>query len=212
MADLDPTVLPPELADPADIEALNDIARQTGRTTAELIREAIHKAVLAHRVWDEPFFEDSHSLPAETAPAESQNSDITLFVGGTGRAFEAKHTGINIEPETRDLLAAARIARRRDRQAWQAMFTRLLHLEPLDTTLIHQLKRQAAARPSPGLDDFVGLWLDAMQQVRHTLETAVHDEHFPFIVVQPEQLDEDDEELIAALLQTAVPTPKGDTP
>ncbi|WP_053640287.1 MULTISPECIES: hypothetical protein [unclassified Streptomyces] len=76
MADLDPTALPPELADPADIEALNDIARETGTSAAEMIRDAIHKAVLAHRVWDTPFFDNPHiNRPEEQETDQIRSRD-----------------------------------------------------------------------------------------------------------------------------------------
>ncbi|MFE5795553.1 hypothetical protein ACFQ8C_23665 [Streptomyces sp. NPDC056503] len=73
MDNVDLSALPAEIADPADIQALQAIEAQTGRSAVEMIREAIHKATLANRVWgsDDPFFQAPTASPTPSQPASS---------------------------------------------------------------------------------------------------------------------------------------------
>ena len=41
-------------ADPEDLALIKDAARRRGTTEAQIIREGIHLAAMANRVWDEP--------------------------------------------------------------------------------------------------------------------------------------------------------------
>lgn len=41
-------------ADPEDLALIKDAARRRGIPEAEIIREGIHLAAMANRVWDEP--------------------------------------------------------------------------------------------------------------------------------------------------------------
>ncbi len=41
-------------ADPEDLALIKEAARRRGIPEAEIIREGIHLAAMAHRVWDEP--------------------------------------------------------------------------------------------------------------------------------------------------------------
>lgn len=58
-------------ADEDDLASLREAARRLGVPEAVLLREAIHRAAMAVRRWDEPFFtpappdEVEHSRPAE---------------------------------------------------------------------------------------------------------------------------------------------------
>ncbi|RCG30447.1 ribbon-helix-helix protein, CopG family [Sphaerisporangium album] len=42
-------------ADPEDLALIKEAAKQRGVPEAEIIREGIHLAAMANRVWDEPF-------------------------------------------------------------------------------------------------------------------------------------------------------------
>ncbi|RKN06346.1 CopG family transcriptional regulator [Streptomyces radicis] len=43
-------------ADPEDLAIIKEAARRRGVSEAEIIRQGIHLAAMAHRVWDEPLF------------------------------------------------------------------------------------------------------------------------------------------------------------
>lgn len=53
-------------ADQEDLAAIKEAARRRGVSEAEIIREGIHLAAMAHRVWDEPFFSDTVNGPGRT--------------------------------------------------------------------------------------------------------------------------------------------------
>lgn len=56
-------------ADPEDLANIRESARRRGVAAAEIIREGIHMAALANRVWDEPLswptFERSDAAASE---------------------------------------------------------------------------------------------------------------------------------------------------
>jgi hypothetical protein len=58
-------------ADPEDLEIIKEAARRRGISEAEIIREGIHLAAMANRVWDEPLFsrtfEGRGSTPSRSA-------------------------------------------------------------------------------------------------------------------------------------------------
>ncbi|MFJ6452571.1 hypothetical protein ACIQNV_38910 [Streptomyces hydrogenans] len=82
MDNVDLSALPAEIADPADIQALQAIETQTGRSAVEMIREAIHKATLANRVWgsDDPFFQAPTASPTPSQPASSDARSDSFWV------------------------------------------------------------------------------------------------------------------------------------
>ncbi len=43
-------------ADPEDLAIIKEAARRRGVSEAEIIRQGIHLAAMANRVWNEPFF------------------------------------------------------------------------------------------------------------------------------------------------------------
>lgn len=43
-------------ADPEDLAIIKEAAKRRGISEAEIIRQGIHLAALANRVWDEPLF------------------------------------------------------------------------------------------------------------------------------------------------------------
>lgn len=43
-------------ADPEDLAIIKDAAKRQGISEAEIIRQGIHLAAMANRVWDEPLF------------------------------------------------------------------------------------------------------------------------------------------------------------
>jgi hypothetical protein len=43
-------------ADPEDLAIIKEAAKRRGISEAEIIRQGIHLAAMANRVWDEPFF------------------------------------------------------------------------------------------------------------------------------------------------------------
>ncbi|MEU9998155.1 ribbon-helix-helix protein, CopG family [Streptomyces sp. NPDC050848] len=143
MADADPPLLPEEFADPADMAALEEIAARTGRSPAEMIREAIHKAVLANRVWDESFFtvrsEGSHRAGARVGPARdlevaaSLSSESQRELGVEQRAQLLEKLREHLAPVTSpaeqgvlDLLSGRHAG---DPDAWQRVSFRLASLD-----------------------------------------------------------------------------------
>lgn len=208
MPDLDPTTLPPELADPSDIEALNEIAQQTGRSAADMIREAIHQAVLANRAWDTPFFEGS-----------SEAAEPDLRVSGEHGSYEvdAKHTP---QPHARDVLAAIRTAHDQNSDALRnlqiAFQQQNAFVESqealLDTLKPEFLEALSSSLPANlALRPFLTRWQHLSEQLVHQLgsvsDLAVH-----IFVAQPEELTEEDEQRLEALLRGDLPTSEGDAP
>lgn len=54
-------------ADEEDLAILKAAAERRGVAEAELLRDAIHLAAMANRVWDEPFFSATFSRTEEAA-------------------------------------------------------------------------------------------------------------------------------------------------
>jgi hypothetical protein len=56
-------------ADPEDLALIKEAAKRRGISEAEIIRQGIHLAAMANRVWDEPLFsrtfEGSGSTPTK---------------------------------------------------------------------------------------------------------------------------------------------------
>jgi hypothetical protein len=53
-------------AEEGDLAIIKEAAKRRGTSEAELIREAIHRTAMAHRVWDEPFFSRTFHGPGRT--------------------------------------------------------------------------------------------------------------------------------------------------
>ncbi|WP_051941380.1 ribbon-helix-helix domain-containing protein [Phaeacidiphilus oryzae] len=62
-------------ADPEDLEIIKEAARRRGISEAEIIREGIHLAAMANRVWDEPLFSRTFEGRGST-PSRSAVRDI----------------------------------------------------------------------------------------------------------------------------------------
>ncbi|MFH8365453.1 CopG family transcriptional regulator [Streptomyces sp. NPDC018031] len=63
-------------ADPEDLALIKEAAQRRGIPEAEIIREGIHLAAMANRVWDEPFDWPTFEGTGEAASSE----DVTTAV------------------------------------------------------------------------------------------------------------------------------------
>ncbi|WP_370150152.1 CopG family transcriptional regulator [Streptacidiphilus sp. EB129] len=61
-------------ADPEDLAIIKEAARRRGISEAEIIRQGIHLAAMANRVWDEPLFSRTFEGPGRT-PTRSDVRD-----------------------------------------------------------------------------------------------------------------------------------------
>ncbi|MET7933285.1 CopG family transcriptional regulator [Streptomyces sp. NPDC005322] len=50
-------------ADPEDLAIIKEAAKRRGISEAEIIRQGIHLAAMANRVWDEPLFSRTFAGP-----------------------------------------------------------------------------------------------------------------------------------------------------
>ncbi|MEV0740348.1 CopG family transcriptional regulator [Streptomyces sp. NPDC050549] len=55
-------------ADPEDLAIIKEAAARRGVSEAEIIRQGIHLAAMANRVWDEPLFSRAFEGPGRTLP------------------------------------------------------------------------------------------------------------------------------------------------
>ena len=55
-------------ADPEDLAIIKEAAKRRGISEAEIIRQGIHLAAMANRVWDEPLFSRTFEGPGRTLP------------------------------------------------------------------------------------------------------------------------------------------------
>ncbi|MEV0239386.1 ribbon-helix-helix protein, CopG family [Streptomyces sp. NPDC050674] len=53
-------------ADPEDLAIIKEAAKRPGISEAEIIRQGIHLAAMANRVWDEPLFSRTFEGPGRT--------------------------------------------------------------------------------------------------------------------------------------------------
>ncbi|MFD8370513.1 CopG family transcriptional regulator [Streptomyces sp. NPDC059688] len=53
-------------ADPEDLAIIKEAAKRRGISEAEIIRQGIHLAAMANRVWDEPLFSRTFEGPGYT--------------------------------------------------------------------------------------------------------------------------------------------------
>lgn len=61
-------------ADPEDLAIIKEAAKRRGISEAEIIRQGIHLAAMANRVWDEPLFSRTFEGPGRT-PAKAEVRD-----------------------------------------------------------------------------------------------------------------------------------------
>ncbi|MFD6436931.1 CopG family transcriptional regulator [Streptomyces venezuelae] len=54
-------------ADPEDLAIIKEAAKRRGISEAEIIRQGIHLAAMANRVWDEPLFSRTFKGSGRTA-------------------------------------------------------------------------------------------------------------------------------------------------
>lgn len=76
-------------ADPEDLALIKEAARRRGVSEAEIIREGIHLAAMANRVWDEPLFSRTFEGPGRTTTRNEVRDAVADSVGEeteTGRA------------------------------------------------------------------------------------------------------------------------------
>ncbi|MER6459846.1 CopG family transcriptional regulator [Streptomyces sp. NPDC001228] len=85
-------------ADPEDLAIITEAAKRRGMSEAEIIRQGIHLAAMANRVWDEPLFSRTFEGPGRT-PSMSEVRDTVAEAGRWTRLI--------------------RNMRRRTRQSWR---------------------------------------------------------------------------------------------
>lgn len=76
-------------ADPEDLAIIKEAAARSGVSEAEIIRQGIHLAAMASRVWDEPLFSRTFEGSGRTPSKEDVRdtvADAALRDGGTGTA------------------------------------------------------------------------------------------------------------------------------
>lgn len=57
-------------ADPEDLAIIKEAAKRRGISEAEIIRQGIHLAAMANRVWHEPLFSQTFDGPGRTVTKE----------------------------------------------------------------------------------------------------------------------------------------------
>ena len=61
-------------ADPEDLAIIKEAAKRRGISEAEIIRQGIHLAAMANRVWDEPLFSRTYTGSGRT-PSKTEVRD-----------------------------------------------------------------------------------------------------------------------------------------
>ncbi|MFF3461843.1 CopG family transcriptional regulator [Streptomyces sp. NPDC002619] len=62
-------------ADPEDLAIIKEAAKRRGISEAEIIRQGIHLAAMANRVWDEPLFSRTFEGSGRT-PSKAEVRDV----------------------------------------------------------------------------------------------------------------------------------------
>lgn len=62
-------------ADPEDLAIIKEAAKRRGISEAEIIRQGIHLAAMANRVWDEPLFSRTFEGQGRT-PSRAEVRDV----------------------------------------------------------------------------------------------------------------------------------------
>lgn len=63
-------------ADPEDLAIIKEAAARRGISEAEIIRQGIHLAAMANRVWDEPLFSRTFHGPGRTVSREDVRNTV----------------------------------------------------------------------------------------------------------------------------------------
>jgi hypothetical protein len=69
-------------ADPEDLAIIKEAARRRGISEAEIIRQGIHLAAMANRVWDEPLFFRTFEGPGRTPTKRDVRDAVADAVRG----------------------------------------------------------------------------------------------------------------------------------
>jgi hypothetical protein len=70
--------------DPEDLAHIKEAAKRRGRPETEIIREGIHVAALAARVWDEPFDWPSFDGSGEPVTSDEVTAVVAEQAGSAG--------------------------------------------------------------------------------------------------------------------------------
>lgn len=73
-------------ADPEDLAIIKEAAARRGISEAEIIRQGIHLAAMANRVWDEPLFSRTFEGPGRTPSKEDVRSAVADAVQREGES------------------------------------------------------------------------------------------------------------------------------
>jgi len=63
-------------ADPEDLAIIEEAAQRRGTSEAEIIRQGIHLAAMANRVWDEPLFSRTFEGSGRTPTKEDVRTTV----------------------------------------------------------------------------------------------------------------------------------------
>ncbi|MGW7351331.1 ribbon-helix-helix domain-containing protein [Streptomyces sp. NPDC054784] len=69
-------------ADPEDLAIIKEAARRRGISEAEIIRQGIHLAAMANRVWDEPLFSRTYEGSGRTLSKGELRDVVADAAGG----------------------------------------------------------------------------------------------------------------------------------
>ncbi|MGW2640852.1 ribbon-helix-helix domain-containing protein [Streptomyces sp. NPDC001348] len=64
-------------ADPEDLAIIKEAAKRRGISEAEIIRQGIHLAAMANRVWDEPLFSRTFEGPGRPLSKSKVRDTVT---------------------------------------------------------------------------------------------------------------------------------------
>ncbi|MEV0208065.1 CopG family transcriptional regulator [Streptomyces sp. NPDC050788] len=67
-------------ADPEDLAIIKEAAKRRGISEAEIIRQGIHLAAMANRVWDEPLFSRTFAGPGRSLTKAEVRDTVTEAV------------------------------------------------------------------------------------------------------------------------------------
>jgi hypothetical protein len=63
-------------ADPEDLAIIKEAAQRRGISEAEIIRQGIHLAAMANRIWDEPLFSRTYECSGRTPTKEDVRNAV----------------------------------------------------------------------------------------------------------------------------------------
>ncbi|GAA2267484.1 hypothetical protein GCM10009853_020960 [Glycomyces scopariae] len=61
-------------ADEEDLAIIKEAAKRYGVSEAEIIRNAIHRAAMSSRIWDEPFFRKTYKRISDESYQEAKDA------------------------------------------------------------------------------------------------------------------------------------------